>query len=131
MERLTALDAAFLEAEDADSKVSLAMGVLSIVEGPLPDYPAVLDGIAERLTPVPRFTQVIRRQPFDLSAPKWVDDDNFSVERHVRRIAVPAPATMPRCSVSWPISWRDDSTEIGHSGNAGSSTASSQTGGRS
>ncbi|MCV7204293.1 wax ester/triacylglycerol synthase family O-acyltransferase [Mycolicibacterium peregrinum] len=91
MERLTALDAAFLEAEDADSKVSLAMGVLSIVEGPLPDYPAVLDGIAERLTPVPRFTQVIRRQPFDLSAPKWVDDDNFSVERHVRRIAVPAP----------------------------------------
>ncbi|MFN6545078.1 WS/DGAT/MGAT family O-acyltransferase [Mycolicibacterium nivoides] len=91
MDRLTALDVAFLEAEDADSNVSLAMGALSIVEGSLPDYRAVLDSVSDRLTSVPRFTQVIRRQPFDLSAPEWVDDTNFSVMRHVRRTAVPAP----------------------------------------
>lgn len=91
MERLTALDAAFLEAEDADRNVSLAMGALSIVEGPLPDYHAILDSVSERLTSVPRFTQVIRRQPLDLSAPEWVEDADFSVKRHVRRTAVPAP----------------------------------------
>lgn len=91
MERLTALDAAFLEAEDADKNVSLAMGALSIVEGSLPDYRTLIDSVAARLTSVPRFTQVIRKQPFDLSSPEWVDDRDFSVMRHVRRIAVPAP----------------------------------------
>ncbi|OOK68162.1 diacylglycerol O-acyltransferase domain protein [Mycobacterium kansasii] len=33
MEHLTALDAAFLEVEDSDPHVSLAIGGLSIIEG--------------------------------------------------------------------------------------------------
>lgn len=91
MERLTALDVAFLEAEDADSNVSLAMGVLSILEGPTPDQRAILDSVSERLMSQPRFTQIVRKQPFDLAAPEWIDDTNFSVMHHVRRTAVPAP----------------------------------------
>lgn len=91
MERLTALDAAFLEAEDADRNVSLAMGALSVVEGPIPDFPTVLNSLSERLTTIPRFTQVIRRQPLDLAAPEWVRDADFNVKRHVRRTATPAP----------------------------------------
>ena len=38
MEHLTALDATFLEVEDSDPHVSLAVGGLSIVEGPAPSY---------------------------------------------------------------------------------------------
>jgi diacylglycerol O-acyltransferase / wax synthase len=91
MERLTTLDAAFLEAEDSDRHVSLAIGGLSILEGPIPDQSAILDAVSERLLPVPRFTQVVRTYPFGLAAPEWVDDPNFSVLRHVRRAAVPHP----------------------------------------
>jgi len=36
MEQLTAPDAAFLEVEDSDPHVSLAIGGVSIVEGPIP-----------------------------------------------------------------------------------------------
>ena len=38
MEQLTALDAAFLEVEDSDPHVSLAVGGVSIMEGPAPSY---------------------------------------------------------------------------------------------
>lgn len=36
MEQLTALEASFLEAENADRQVSLAIGAVAILEGPLP-----------------------------------------------------------------------------------------------
>lgn len=85
------LDAAFLEAEDSDRHVSLAIAGLSILEGPIPDYYAILDGISDRLLSVPRFRQVLRTRPFDLGAPEWVDDPNFNLLHHVRRAALPLP----------------------------------------
>ncbi len=91
MDRLTALDVAFLEAEDADRNVSLAIGVLAILEGPAPDDRAVLGGVHDRLLAMPRFTQVVDRQPLDISAPRWVDHADFNVAHHVRRTAVPRP----------------------------------------
>jgi hypothetical protein len=36
MEHLSALNAGFLEAEDADQHVSLAVGGLAVLEGPMP-----------------------------------------------------------------------------------------------
>ena len=41
MEHLTNLDAGFLEAEDSDRHVSLAVGGVSILEGPMPDIDAL------------------------------------------------------------------------------------------
>lgn len=91
MERLTALDAAFLEAEDSDSLVSLAIGALAIIDGPLPEYSAILDSVSDRLANVPRLTQVVRAKPLALSASEWVEDRDFNVLHHVRRAAVPQP----------------------------------------
>ena len=34
---------------------------------------------------------MLRTQPFDVGAPQWVDDPEFDLGRHVRRVAVPRP----------------------------------------
>ena len=85
------LDAGFLEAEDSDRHVSLAIGSVSILEGPIPDDDAFMSGLAERVLAVPRFRQVLRTHALDLEAPDWVDAENFDISHHVHRVALPHP----------------------------------------
>jgi diacylglycerol O-acyltransferase len=85
------LDAGFLEAEDSDHHVSLAIGSVSVLEGPIPDDDAFVPGLAERVLAVPRFRQVLRMHPLDLEAPEWVDAENFDISHHVHRVALPHP----------------------------------------
>lgn len=85
------LDASFLQAEDSDPHVSLAVGGVSIVAGPAPDYAELLSAFTERAQGIPRCTQVLRTRPFDLGAPEWVDDPNFDVAHHLHRVALPHP----------------------------------------
>ncbi|WP_123024462.1 WS/DGAT/MGAT family O-acyltransferase [Mycolicibacterium stellerae] len=91
MDHLTTLDAGFLEAEDSDRHISLAVGGLSIIEGPMPDFETFAEGIAERITRVPRFTQVLRTHLLDLSPPEWVEHRAFDVSHHIHRAALPHP----------------------------------------
>ncbi|ORW31180.1 diacylglycerol O-acyltransferase [Mycobacterium paraense] len=91
MEQLTALDAAFLEVEDSDAHVSLAVAGVSIMEGPAPDYAEFVAAFADRAPTVPRCRQVLRIHPLDLGAPEWVDDPHFDVARHLHRLALPHP----------------------------------------
>ncbi len=91
MEQLNALDAGFLMAEDSDRNVSLAIGGIAIVDGSVPDHDEFKDTLAERIRAIPRCTQMLRTQPFDVGAPQWVEDPGFDLSRHVRRIAVPRP----------------------------------------
>jgi len=91
MEQLSTLDAGFLEAEDSDRHVSLAIGALSVIAGPMPAFDSLVAGLAERLLSVPRFSQVLRTRPFDLGAPQWVDDADIDLSHHVRRAALPRP----------------------------------------
>lgn len=91
MDQMTTLDAGFLKAEDADRHVSLAVGGLAIIEGPAPEQEALVTTFARRIRGCPRFAQRLRRRPFDLGAPEWVDDPDFDIERHVRRVALPHP----------------------------------------
>lgn len=90
-ERLSALDAGFLEAEDADRHASLAIGAVAILEGPAPEPTSFVSTIETRAQQIPRCTQVLRFHPWDLSAPEWVHDDHFDVNRHVRRAAAAQP----------------------------------------
>lgn len=91
MDQLTTLDAGFLKAEDADRHVSLAIGGLAVVEGPIPDRDALMATLAQRIRSCPRFRQRLRTRPFDLGAPEWVEDPNFDLGRHVRHVALPQP----------------------------------------
>mgnify|MGYP005810037975 CR=1 FL=1 len=91
MEQLTALDAGFLEVEDSDPHVSLAVGGVSIVEGPAPAYEEFVTSFAQRVETIPRCRQVLRTYPLDLRPPEWVDDPHFDLARHLHRIALPHP----------------------------------------
>jgi diacylglycerol O-acyltransferase / wax synthase len=91
VEQLNALDAGFLMAEDSDRNVSLAIGGVAIIDGSAPDYGEFKDVLAERIRTIPRCTQMLRTQLFDVGAPRWVDDPGFDLSRHVRRVALPRP----------------------------------------
>ncbi|ORW11353.1 diacylglycerol O-acyltransferase [Mycobacterium lacus] len=85
------MEASFLEAEDADRHVSLAIGALAIIDGPIPGREELLAALSERVRAVPRFTQVVRKHPLEYAAPHWVDDANFDITHHVRWAALPQP----------------------------------------
>lgn len=88
---MTALDAAFLEAEDEEPGVSLAIASIAVFEGPAPsteEFGAVLAG---RLPLIPRYRQKAREIPWDVGPPVWVDDPAFDLDHHLRRTALPAP----------------------------------------
>ncbi len=91
MEQLTALDATFLEVEDSDPHVSLAVGGVSIMEGPAPSYDEFVSAFAERASTIPRCGQVLRTHPLHLGPPEWVDDPHFDISRHLHRLALPHP----------------------------------------
>jgi WS/DGAT/MGAT family acyltransferase len=91
VDQLTTLDAGFLKAEDADRHVSLAIGGLAVIEGPIPDRDALMATFAQRISHCPRFGQRLRTRRFDLGAPEWVDDPGFDLGRHLRHIALPQP----------------------------------------
>jgi diacylglycerol O-acyltransferase / wax synthase len=91
MEHLTALDASFLEVEDSDPHVNLAIAGVSIVAGPAPQYDELVAAFAERVRDIPRCIQVLHTHPLDLGPPEWVDDAHFDISHHVHRAALPQP----------------------------------------
>lgn len=91
MDRLSPLDALFLEAEDADRHTSMAIASIAVFSGPQPGYDEFVEAITARLPLMPRYRQRLRRVPFDLGTPVWVDDPRFDVRWHVRQTAVAPP----------------------------------------
>ncbi|MBJ8347024.1 wax ester/triacylglycerol synthase family O-acyltransferase [Antrihabitans sp. YC2-6] len=90
-DHLSPLDAGFLELEDSDPNVSLAIAAIAILEGPPPSESEFLDSVADRLTTIPHARQRVQTTALDLSAPVWIDDDSFDLDHHLRRTALPAP----------------------------------------
>jgi WS/DGAT/MGAT family acyltransferase len=91
MDRLNPLDAVFIDAEDEDPHTSMAIASIAVFEGPCPTHEEFLAFLAGRLPLVPRYRQKLRTVPFRLGRPVWVDDPQFDLGYHVRRIALPAP----------------------------------------
>src|SRR5690348_14773363 len=94
-EPMSTRDAWFLYAER--SHTPLDIGTVYIFE-PGSRIPGgrgalgIAETIAERIHRVPRYRQVIKRVPFDLHHPVWVDDPHFDLGYHVRREVLPPPA---------------------------------------
>lgn len=91
MDRLTTLDAGFLEAEDGDRHISMAVGGLSVLQGPMPDFDALVSAISEKAAAVPRMRQVLKTHLLDLQPPEWVDAPNVDLSHHIHHVALPAP----------------------------------------
>lgn len=89
MQRLSPLDAAFLEVEDAVSHMHI--GSVALFEGPLPPHDQLREMLVAKLPLVPRYRQVVRSVPFGVGRQVWVEDPHFNLDYHLRRTGLPAP----------------------------------------
>ena len=96
MQRLTGLDATFLYSETPSQHMHVSMvGVFdtSTMAGGY-SFDRVRELIQSRLPLIPMFRRRLVEVPFRLHHPVWVEDPDFDLDFHVRRMAVPAPGTM-------------------------------------
>lgn len=89
MNRMSPLDASFIHIEDDHNQMHI--GSTAIFEGPAPAFDHVRQMIVGKLPLAQRYRQVVRRVPFDLGRPVWVDDAHFNIDYHVRHTALPPP----------------------------------------
>jgi diacylglycerol O-acyltransferase / wax synthase len=88
-DHLSPLDAGFLDLENNVNQMHI--GSVLILEGPPPSFCRFRAMVAGKLAEVPRYRQVTCRVAFDLARPVWVDDPDFDLDYHLRRVAVPRP----------------------------------------
>ena len=91
MDTLSPLSAIFIDAEDGDRHVSMAIASIAVFEGPVPSHEEFLAYLAGRLPRVPRYRQKLRTVPLRLGRPVWVDDPHFDLGYHVRWAGLPRP----------------------------------------
>lgn len=91
MKRLSGTDALFLSLETPSWHQHV--GGLTVIEPPDGkfDFELLQERLEERLPLAPKFRWKLRDVPLGLDRPVWVDDPDFDVRRHLRRIAVPSP----------------------------------------
>jgi diacylglycerol O-acyltransferase len=90
-DRLSALDVSFLYFEAPSTPMHV--GGVAIFQEPDSgfDHDRLVELISQRIAFVPRYRQRIRWVPGRLANPLWVDDEDFDVNYHVRRSALPRP----------------------------------------
>jgi diacylglycerol O-acyltransferase / wax synthase len=96
-EGLNALDATFLELEEADQSAHMHIGAVMLFEPPpgerAPTVERVRADLDARLDRLPRFRQRLSEpRTGGLRWPRWLADERFDITRHVHAAALPAPA---------------------------------------
>ncbi len=96
VEQLTALDATFLELEEADQSAHMHIGGVIRMDpqpgGGAPPIDLLRDDVAARLPDLPRFGQRLSEPTTGgLHWPSWEPDPDFDVSRHVFRAGLPSP----------------------------------------
>jgi diacylglycerol O-acyltransferase / wax synthase len=97
VDRLTALDATFLELEEADQSAHMHIGGVMVLEpqpgGGAPPIELIHRDVEERLPDLPRYRQRLSEpRTGGLHWPTWELEPDFHVDRHVFAAGLPAPA---------------------------------------
>src|SRR5487761_746470 len=93
MQRLGGMDATFLYFETSTMHMHV-LGLMLIDPSTMPQgysFDRLHGYIDKRMGLVPGFRRKLATVPFNLSRPYWVEDPDFDLDYHLRRIAVPAP----------------------------------------
>jgi diacylglycerol O-acyltransferase len=93
MDRLSGLDASFLYLE-TPSQLLHVCGVILLDPETIPEgysFETFKDELERRITGVPMFHRKLRQVPLGIDHPVWVDDEDFDIDRHVHRMALPTP----------------------------------------
>ncbi|CAB4540045.1 unannotated protein [freshwater metagenome] len=91
MDRMSPLDATFLDIEDGVNHMHIAS--CAIFAGPPPPYDDLVALFRGKLPLVPRYRQRVRFVPGGVGRPVWVDDPHFRLDYHVRHTALPPPGS--------------------------------------
>jgi WS/DGAT/MGAT family acyltransferase len=78
---------------DKDPHLTSTFSALSILDR-APDFAALRARMEQASIAVPRLRWRVQPAPVNLAPPTWVDDPDFDLDHHVRRIALPKPGTM-------------------------------------
>jgi diacylglycerol O-acyltransferase len=93
MQRLSGLDASFLYLETAQQLLHVC-SILELDTTTMPGgytFKALRDALETRIAAMPQFREKLADTRFNLDHPVWVEDNDFDIDRHVHRIAVPVP----------------------------------------
>jgi len=66
------------------------VGGICVFDGHVPRE-AVVRRVRERVHLIPRYAMRLDEAPLGLANPAWIDDEGFDPDRHIRRVAIPAP----------------------------------------
>jgi len=89
MDRLTSFDTSFLTNEKSNGH--MAIGAVLVCEGKPPAHEDFLAHVRTRVHLLPRLRQRLAFAPLRLGTPFWIDDHDFDLGNHVRRVSLPAP----------------------------------------
>ena len=91
-DRLTPLDATFLELEQADPSAHMHIGAAMVFEGPAPPVEDVAAHLEQRLGVLPRYRRRLSEiRTHGLRWPEWAETPGFDVRHHIARAALPSP----------------------------------------
>jgi diacylglycerol O-acyltransferase / wax synthase len=92
IDRLSALDSAFLDLDSAQAPLHVGWTIL--VEGRAPSLSALRRHVEGRLEHVPRFRRRIARPRFGLGDSHWADDAGFDIAHHIHAVTLAAPGEL-------------------------------------
>jgi diacylglycerol O-acyltransferase / wax synthase len=92
-DRLSPLDVSFLYLEEPTTAMHVGSVMIFAGGARRLSFEHLLRHVAARIAFVPRYRQRVRWVPGRLANPVWVDDEDFDVNYHVRRSALPRPGT--------------------------------------
>ena len=93
MDRLSGLDASFLYLETS-SQLLHVCGIIVLDPATIPDgydFTRFKGELESRIADVPMFHRKLKQVPLGIDHPVWVNDDDFDIDRHVHRMALPSP----------------------------------------
>ncbi|HEY8739441.1 MAG TPA: wax ester/triacylglycerol synthase domain-containing protein, partial [Candidatus Dormibacteraeota bacterium] len=95
-ERLGALDSTFLNLEEAHLPMHVG-GLLVFQTEPesagRPGVDGIFATVESRLPLLPRCRQRLVDVPLGLGRPVWIEDPDFDISNHLRRVHLPVPGT--------------------------------------
>ena len=95
MDRLSGLDASFLYLESG-AQLMHVCGVIVVDPATIPggyDFQTFKKELSNRVEGIAMFNRKLKFVPGGIDFPVWVTDDEFDIDRHVHRMAVPSPGS--------------------------------------
>jgi diacylglycerol O-acyltransferase len=97
IKKLTAVDSSFLYLETPEVPMHVgSMAIFQLPENYSDDFFEGLKAmIGTRLHLAPMLTWKLAHTPLDIDRPHWIEDEQFDIDRHIFRGALPAPGDIP------------------------------------